>query len=55
MNWLKMLDTGSEMRDLMRTAGQKLIYTIGGLYLLGHVIATLAFPWIFVPGKTKII
>ena len=50
MNWLKMLDTGSEMRDLMRTAGQKLIYTIGGLYLLGHVIATLAFPWIFVPG-----
>ena len=50
MNWLKMPDTGSEMRDLMRSAGQKLIYTIGGLYLLGHVIATLAFPWIFVPG-----
>ncbi len=50
MNWLKMPDNDSEMRDLMRTAGQKLIYTIAGLYLLGHVIATLAFPWIFVPG-----
>jgi signal transduction histidine kinase/CheY-like chemotaxis protein len=50
MDWLKMPDADSDMRDLMRSAGQKLIYTVGGLYLLGHVIATLAFPWMFVPG-----
>ena len=50
MNWLNTPDTDSELRDLMRSSGQKLIYTIGGLYVVGHVIATLVFPWIFVPG-----
>ena len=50
MNWLKIPEIDSDLRELMSSAGQKLIYTVGALYLLGHVIATLAFPWIFVPG-----
>lgn len=50
MNWLNTPNTDSELHSLMRSAGQKLIYTIGGLYLVGHVIATLAFPKIFTPG-----
>ncbi len=50
MNWLHTPDTDSELHDLIRSSGQKLIYTIAGLYLLGHVIATLGFPQIFIPG-----
>jgi signal transduction histidine kinase/CheY-like chemotaxis protein len=50
MDWLTTPDTDSELHDLMRSTGQKLIYTIGGLYLVGHVIATLGFPKIFIPG-----
>ncbi len=50
MNWLKTPNTDSELHDLMRSGGQKLIYTIGGIYFIGHVIATLAFPQIFIPG-----
>ena len=50
MNWLNTPNTDSELHDLMRSTGQKLIYTIGGLYLVGHVIATLGFPQIFIPG-----
>ena len=50
MNWLNTPNTDSELHGLLRSAGQKLIYTIGGLYFIGHVIATLAFPQIFTPG-----
>ena len=50
MNWLNTPNTDSELHNLMRSSGQKLIYTIGGLYFVGHVIATLAFPHIFIPG-----
>ncbi len=49
MNWLVTSNTDSELYDLMRSTGQKLIYTIGGLYLTGHVIATLGYPQIFIP------
>ena len=49
MNWMNLPNSDSELHDLVRSSGQKLIYTIGGLYLFGHVIATLGFPNIFVP------
>jgi signal transduction histidine kinase/CheY-like chemotaxis protein len=49
MNWLTTPKTDSELHELMRSTGQKLIYTIGGLYLVGHVVVTLGFPQIFVP------
>ena len=49
MNWLNTPDIDSELHDLMRSTGQKLIYTLGALYFVGHVITTLAFPQIFVP------
>ena len=50
MNWMNIPNTDSELHDLVRSAGRKLIFTIAGLYLIGHVIATLGFPQIFVPG-----
>jgi signal transduction histidine kinase/CheY-like chemotaxis protein len=50
MNWLNTPDIGSELHDLMRSSGQKMIFTIAGLYAVGHVIATLAFPLTFVPA-----
>jgi signal transduction histidine kinase/CheY-like chemotaxis protein len=49
VNWLNLPKTDSELHDLVRSSGEKIIYTIGGLYLFGHVIATLGFPNIFVP------
>jgi len=50
MNWMNIPNTDSELHDLIRSSGQKLIVTIAGLYLIGHVIATLGFPQIFIPG-----
>ncbi len=50
MIWLNIPDSDSELHDLIRSSGQKLIYTIAALYLIGHVVATLGFPQIFIPG-----
>ena len=50
MNWLNLPNTDSELHDLIRSSGQKLIITIAVLYLIGHVVATLGFPQIFIPG-----
>ena len=49
MNWLSIPNTDSELHDLIRSSGQKLILTIAGLYLFGHIIATLGYPRLFVP------
>ncbi|MDW8226548.1 MAG: hybrid sensor histidine kinase/response regulator [Anaerolineales bacterium] len=43
-------DSDSELHDLIRSVGKRVIYTIGGLYLTAHTIATLGFPEIFSPG-----
>ena len=50
MNWLNLPNTDSELHDLIRSSGQKLIITIAALYLIGHVVATLGFPQLFIPG-----
>ncbi|MFH1523910.1 MAG: HAMP domain-containing sensor histidine kinase, partial [Chloroflexota bacterium] len=50
MNWLKIPNSDSELNDLMRSTGRKLIYTVAGLYLAGHIIATLGLSEIFSPG-----
>ena len=49
MNWYAP-GSDSELHELVRSAGQKMIITIAGLYFAGHVIATLALPQVFVPG-----
>jgi signal transduction histidine kinase len=50
MNLLNLPDTNSELHDLVRSVGKRVVYTVGCLYLVGHVIATLGFPGIFSPG-----
>ena len=49
MDWFNIPNTDSEYHDLIRSSGEKLIYTVAGLYLIAHIIATLGFPQIFVP------
>ena len=49
MNWFNIPDADSELHDLICSSGEKLVYTIAGLYLVAHIIATLGFPQIFVP------
>ena len=49
MDWFNIPNTDSEYDDLIRSSGEKLIYTLAGLYLIAHIIATLGFPQIFVP------
>ena len=49
MDWLNIPNTDSELHDLIRSSGEKLIYTVAGLYLIARIIATLGFPQIFVP------
>lgn len=50
MSSLSLPDSNSELHDLIRSVGKRVIYTIGGLYLAAHIIATLGFPDIFSPG-----
>lgn len=40
----------SDFPELAKTTARKLIYTVGGLYLCWHMIATLGFPQIFNPS-----
>jgi signal transduction histidine kinase/CheY-like chemotaxis protein len=54
MNVLNNPNADSELHELMRSAGQKLILTIAGLYFTGHVIGTMAFPQKLVPGIWEI-
>lgn len=49
MNWFSIPDRSSEIGEVIHEGGKKLIYTIGGLYLLAHIIATLGFPDLFSP------
>lgn len=39
-----------EVRELMRSTARTLVYTIAGLYLVWHFIATLGYPKIFSPS-----
>ena len=50
MHWLNIPNTDSELHDLIRSTGKKVVYTVGGLYLAGHIVATVGFPNIFSPG-----
>jgi signal transduction histidine kinase/CheY-like chemotaxis protein len=49
MNWLRLPNSDSELHNLIRSSGRKMIYTVGGLYFVGHIIATLAYPQFFIP------
>ncbi|HTX91905.1 MAG TPA: hybrid sensor histidine kinase/response regulator [Anaerolineales bacterium] len=49
MNWLITPNADTELHDLLRSTGQKMVYTIAGLYLVAHIIATLGFPKVFIP------
>jgi signal transduction histidine kinase/CheY-like chemotaxis protein len=51
MHWLQNLtQTDSELQDLMRSTARNLVFTIAGLYLVWHMIATLGYPKIFSPS-----
>lgn len=51
MPWLHDIPRGdSEIGELMQSTARNLIYTIGGLYLCFHVIATLGLPETFNPS-----
>ncbi len=51
MPWLKHISTeDSDFPELAKTNARKLIYTVGGLYLGWHMVATLGFPQIFNPS-----
>lgn len=40
----------SELQDLMRSTARNLVFTLSGLYLAWHMIATLEYPQIFSPS-----
>jgi len=51
MTWFQqIIREDSDFPELAKTTARKLIYTVGGLYLCWHMIATLGFPQIFNPS-----
>ena len=51
MSWLQRItQEDSDFPELAKTTARKLIYTVGGLYLCWHIIATLGFPQVFNPS-----
>lgn len=51
MPWLQSISgEDSDFADLVKSTARNLIFTLGGLYLCWHIIATLGFPQIFNPS-----
>jgi signal transduction histidine kinase/CheY-like chemotaxis protein len=51
MRWIQNLTRkDSELQDLMRSTARNLVFTIAGMYLVWHMIATLGFPQIYSPS-----
>lgn len=50
MPWLRNLSKDSDLMDLMKSTARNLVYTLGGLYLAWHIIATLGFSQVFNPS-----
>ncbi len=51
MRWLQTIKRkDTELQDLMRSTARNLVYTITGLYLVWHMIATLGYPQFFSPS-----
>ncbi len=55
MRWLKNLSQkDTELHDQMRSTARNLVFTIAGLYLIWHMIATLGYPQVFSPSLWSI-
>jgi len=55
MRWFKnLVQKDTELQDLMRSTARNTIFTIAGLYLVWHIIATLGYPRIFSPSLWNI-
>ncbi len=51
MRWLQNLtQENSELQDLMRSTARNVVYTVAGLYLVWHMIATVGYTKIFSPS-----
>ncbi len=44
------MPSSSELQDLMRATARNLVYTVAGLYLVWHSIATVGYPRLFSPS-----
>ncbi|HEY3311933.1 MAG TPA: ATP-binding protein [Anaerolineales bacterium] len=55
MRWIRTLtQKDTELQDLMRSTARNLVFTVAGLYLTWHMIATLGYPQTFSPSLWNI-